>query len=165
MTPSQRNFGVEKKTSESYKRQVEQNFEESLQQKYDKIKDIFNIENSEDKAEQPAGVEDGADAAPSKEESAQDDTLEVWGRPTEAKDLEDAQEPPRISIQRSSMTPQQKNMDRPANIEESTTSRPYTNAAAATKNKELEDLARLIQAATGSVNNIVENSYQFRQTR
>jgi len=77
MTPSQRNFGVEKKTSESYKRQVEQNFEESLQQKYDKIKDIFNIENSEDKAEQPAGVEDGADAALSKEESAQDDTLEV----------------------------------------------------------------------------------------
>jgi len=63
------------------------------------------------------------------------------------------------------MTPQQKDMDRPANIEESTPSRPYTNAAAATKNKELEDLARLIQAATGSVNNIVENSYQFRQTR
>lgn len=54
-------------------------------------------------------------------------------------------------------------MERPANIEESINSRPHTNAA--TKNKELEDLARLIQAATGSVNNIVENSYQFRQTR
>ena len=37
--------------------------------------------------------------------------------------------------------------------------------AMATKNKELEELARLIQATTGNINNILENSQQFMQTR
>lgn len=41
--------------------------------------------------------------------------------------------------------------------------RPMTNAVSP-KNKELEDLARLIQEATGSVNNIVESS-QLMKTR
>ena len=162
MTPSQRNIGVEKKTSESYQLQVEENFQESLQKKYDKIKDIFKIESGDDKAMPPEKAQDEADVASAKQQAVQIDTLEVEGRPSEGKELTAREEPPRISLPRSSMTPQQKNMERPANIEESTTSRPYTNAAAATKNKELEDLARLIQAATGSVNNIVENSYQFR---
>ena len=42
--------------------------------------------------------------------------------------------------------------------------RPQTDASHL-KNRELEDLARLIQEATGNVNNIVESSQQFMQTR
>lgn len=61
------------------------------------------------------------------------------------------------------MTPQSKQLQKPTNIEDSVGIRPYSNAAAqASKNKELEDLAKLIQAATGNINNILENSHQFK---
>ena len=43
MTPGQRNLNQQNKyTTDSYKQQVEEKFEESLQNKLDKIKDIFN---------------------------------------------------------------------------------------------------------------------------
>ena len=43
MTPNQRNLDRrDGNTSRSYKQQVEEQFEESLQNKLDKIKDIFN---------------------------------------------------------------------------------------------------------------------------
>ena len=107
MTPSQRNFVVEKKTSESYQLRVEENFEESLQKKYDKIKDIFKMEAGEGKALEPpqAQEKDEAEAASLKQQSLQIDTLAAEGGPSGAKELTERDEPPRISVQRSSMTP------------------------------------------------------------
>ena len=43
---------------------------------------------------------------------------------------------------------------------EESQARPQTNVS--NKQKELEELARLIQAATGSINNVVESSQQFK---
>jgi len=50
MTPNQRNVGraLRTNTSDSYKQRVEEQFEESLQNKLDKIKDIFNKDAAHD---------------------------------------------------------------------------------------------------------------------
>lgn len=102
MTPSKRNIG-DKQTSESYRVQVEENFEESLQKKYDKIKDIFKIETGEDKV--PPQMEIEAVPASPKEPAPQVDALEAEGRPSTGKALAAPEELVRKSLPKSAMTP------------------------------------------------------------
>lgn len=103
MTPSQRNVGDGKQTSESYRVQVEENFADSLQKKYDKIKDIFKIETGEDKV--PPQMEIEAVPASPKEPAPQVDALEAEGRPSTGKALAAPEELVRKSLPKSAMTP------------------------------------------------------------